>query len=212
LGKLADIEARVNAAVADDLLTEQEEQQLDRYVPSVGLTWDAVWKRYPGLAVRILVAKTNDGRLETLPNPQVIPKQNETVHIEVPASLLKEHAIREYKGGYSGFSFPIGKTGIRYRVGGIRGHSEVVGTGLQEADSGILSVTSQRAVFLGGRKTMDMPYARLVGVNVFGDGIQFHLSNRQAAPLFRLAHGDVIAAIIHVAMQRGTPSQSSSSV
>jgi hypothetical protein len=56
--------------------------------------------------------------------------------MEWPASLMKEVAIREYKGGYSGFSFPVGKTGIRYKVGGSRGHSVQVGTKLDVADTG----------------------------------------------------------------------------
>jgi hypothetical protein len=32
------------------------------------------------------------------------------------------------QGGYRGFSFPIGKRGIRYKVGGARGHSVEIGT------------------------------------------------------------------------------------
>ena len=46
---------------------------------------------------------------------------------------------------------------------GNRYHGRVVtiGTQLQVADTGILAVTNQRAAFLGSRKTVDMPYAKL---------------------------------------------------
>src|SRR5205807_2318583 len=57
-----------------------------------------------------------------------------------------EVTLREYRAGYRGFSFPIGKTGIRYRVGGAKGHSVVTGAQMQVADSGTLSISSQRAV------------------------------------------------------------------
>jgi hypothetical protein len=34
------------------------------------------------------------------------------------------------------------------------------------------------------------------------DGISFHASNRQRAPLFAVANGDVVAATLNAAMQR----------
>jgi hypothetical protein len=104
------------------------------------------------------------------------------VHLEVQATLLKDVAIRQSQGGYSGFSFPIGKTGIRYRVGGYRGHSVEVGTKRVPADAGYLLISSRRAVFIGNKKTLDLPYAKLVNLMVFSDGVQFHESNRQTAP------------------------------
>jgi hypothetical protein len=116
---------------------------------------------------------------------------------------MKEVAVREYQGGYSGFSFPIGKTGVRYRVGGSRGHSVQVGTQLQVADTGLLSITSKRAVYAGTRKTIEMPYAKLINLTVYSDGIQFHLSNRVNAPLFTMPNGsDIVAAIVNAAVQR----------
>jgi hypothetical protein len=49
---------------------------------------------------------------------------------------------------------------------------------VQADDQGTLSVSSSRAVFIGAKKTMEMPYAKLVNLGVFADGVQFHLSNR----------------------------------
>jgi ribosomal protein L21E len=130
-------------------------------------------------------------------------KKGEMVHIECAASLMKEVAIRQYQGGYSGFSIPLGKTGIRYKVGGSRGHSVEVGTQLNVADSGVLSVTNKRVVYSGTRKTVDMPYSKLVNLGVYNDGLQFHLSNRVNAPLFQVPRGSqVVAAIVNAAAQR----------
>jgi hypothetical protein len=48
-----------------------------------------------------------------------------------------------------------------------------------------------------------MPYAKLVNLTVYGDGIQFHLSNRVNAPLFKIMHGsDIVAAIVNMAAQQ----------
>jgi hypothetical protein len=102
---------------------------------------------------------------------------------------MKEVAVHEFRGGYSGFSFPIGKTGIRYKVGGSRGHIVQMGTKLQVADTGILAITNKRAVYLGSAKTVEMGYSKLVSLTVHSDGIVFHLSNRMNAPLIRLPMG-----------------------
>jgi hypothetical protein len=192
---------RLQAAVADDRLTPDEEQGFDGVLQGLGLSWGEVTEHHPELSSRYLVAMANDGRLPMVADSRLMSKRGEVVHLEQPASLMKEVSVRQYVGGYSGWSFPIGKTGIRYRVGGVRGHSEVVGTQLQVADAGTLVISSVRAVFIGGKSTIEMPYAKLVGVQVFTDGIRFNLSNRQKAPLFKLPSGDVVAAFIHIAMQ-----------
>jgi len=140
--------------------------------------------------------------LPEVASPHILAKKGEVVHYECPANLMKEVGVRQYQGGYSGFSFPIGKTGIRYRVGATKGHSVQVGTQLQVADSGLLSITNKRVVYTGSRKTVDMPYSRLINLTAYSDGIQFHLSNRVNASLFTMSSGaNVVAAIVNHAAQ-----------
>jgi hypothetical protein len=127
-------------------------------------------------------------------------KRGERAHLQVPADLMKEVVLREYRAGYSGFSFRIAK-GVRFHTGGVRGRSVVVGTELQVSDSGVLVITSQRAVFKGLRRAIESNYAKLVGLNVFVDGIQIHVSNRQTAPLFRVPNGFLVAAAVNAASQ-----------
>src|SRR4051794_9864191 len=93
-------------------------------------------------------------------------KRNEVVHAELAAGLMREVVLREWQSGSSGYSFRIAK-GISYRVGQTRGRSVVVGTELRLEDSGVLSITSQRVAYLGERKTMEFPYAKLMGMEVF---------------------------------------------
>ena len=117
---------------------------------------------------------------------------------------MKEVVQREWRSGSSGVSFRIAK-GVRYRVGQTRGRSVVVGTELQVEDSGVLAVSSQRLAYLGSRKTLEVPYAKLMNVEVFTDGLVVHASNRQRAPLFRFGEnmmGDVVAATLSAAVQR----------
>jgi hypothetical protein len=189
--------------LSDDHLTIDEEMAFQDVGEALGIGPDDLQGRYRDLLARLVVAKANDGRLDVVESPQLMTKKNEVVHLETAAALMKEVVLREWRAGSSGYSFRIAK-GVRYRVGNTRGRSVVVGTELQVEDNGTLAVTSLRAAYMGSRKTMEFPYAKILGLDVFDDGIQFHSSNRQRTPLFRVesGSGDVIAAILNTAMQR----------
>lgn len=199
--KLADeaFQTYADAVLADDVLTADEEATFSDVCDAVGI------ELLPDsdLFFRLAIAKVNDGRLEGIPQPHVMTKKNEAVYLEMVAGLMKEVTLREFRGGSAGFSFRIAK-GVCYRTGAFRGRSVVVGTELQVADPGVLAVTSSRVVFLGQRKTIEVPYSKLVGVEVFEDGIRFSASNRQNAPLFKVENGEVIAATVNAAVQRFT--------
>jgi hypothetical protein len=192
--------AYADAVLADELLGQDEENTFFEVCEAVGIE-DEDWKREPNLFFQLAIAKANDGRLSAIEDPHVMTKKNEVVHLEMIAGLMKEVTLREFRGGSTGFSFRIAK-GVRYRTGNFRGHSVVVGTELQVADSGPLAVTSSRIVFLGQRKTVEIPYSKLLGVEVFTDGVRFSASNRQNAPLFKVENGDVVAATVNTAVQR----------
>lgn len=191
------------SATADDIITPEEESHLTQLLAVLALDWSTIGAVHPELPQRISIAAVNGGILPEVASPSILPKKGEKIHVECPASLMKEVTIRQYQGGYSGFSFPIGKTGIRYKVGGSRGHSVEVGTKLNVADTGTLVVSNKRVVYVGTRKTVEMPLAKLVNLNVYSDGIQFHMSNRVNAPLFRMAQGsELVAAIVNSVAQQ----------
>lgn len=52
------------------------------------------------------------------------------------------------------------------------------------------------------RQSAESSFAKLLGVNVFDDGIQFHVSNRKIAQLFRVADGYFVAAPVNAVVQR----------
>jgi hypothetical protein len=197
-----DFRAHVEQALADDILSKDEEERLFAWAEAQGIT-DQDWKkRFRDLLDRMLIASVNDGRLpDVTSQATIVLKPGETAHYVVVASLMKEVTLREFRGGSHGVSIPIVK-GVRYRTGSFRGKSVVVGTQLQVADQGGLWVTSLRVVFVGQRKTLDLPYAKLANLNVFTDGVSFNMSNRQTVPLFKVPNGQVVAAIVNAAAQR----------
>jgi hypothetical protein len=187
--------------LADDHLTVQEELSFSELGEALGVDTAALNERYRDILLRLVIARANDGRLSEIEAPQLIRKGDEAVYLESAAALMKEVAIREYQGGYGGYSFRIAK-GVRYTTGRTRGRSVVVGTELQIADTGILTVSSTRLVYLGSKKSIEFPFAKLLSFEVFNDGIRLHSSNRQTTPLFKLESGDVVAATLNQAMQR----------
>jgi hypothetical protein len=189
--------AFADRVLEDDVLTADEESDFIAVGDALGIDQAMIGD---DLRDRLLVARVNDGRLPALTAPNLMTKRGEVVHAEIDAALMKEVKIREYRGGYGGFSFRITK-GVSYRTGRTRGQSVVIGTEIQIADTGVLSISSDRAVFIGARSSIEMPYKKLLDINVYSDGIQFHLSNRKSAPLFKIGRADVVAAIVNTAAQ-----------
>lgn len=203
---ITDLRARgitgyMDEALSDAVLNDEEEHHLATLMAELDVPWVTLAKHSPDAWPRLLIATINGGRLPTITDPPVMLKAGEVAHQTEQATLLKEVAIREYRGSYGGFSFRVAK-GVRYSTGGTRGRSVVVGTELQALDQGYLTVTSKRIVFPGTKKTIALQLAKLVNLDVYTDGIRIHVENRQNAPLFRVENGDVTAAVINAAYGR----------
>ena len=84
------------------------------------------------------------------------------------ATLARQQTRRQWVGGSEGFSFPIGHTGIRYRVGSFHGHP-VEQQLLARLDSGSLIVTNQRIAFIGATKSLSVPLSKLLQVKCYSD-------------------------------------------
>lgn len=199
--KLEALRQMAATAVEDEYLTKEEEKGLEGAAESLGLEKEDFVEALGPYGNRLLIARVAAGRLPVLDQASIILKPGETPHIEVAARLMKEVVHREMRGGYSGVSIPITK-GIRFRTGSYRGRSVVVGTSLQVADSGILAVTSRRAVFKGMRQSVEHLFSKLVGINVFDDGIQLHVSNRKNATLMKVDDGHMVAAVVNAVVQK----------
>ena len=130
----------------------------------------------------------------------LLVKPGEAALWDEPAELLKEVTDREWRGRSSGVSVPIG-LGIRYRVGQSRGHMVTLGTHWTSADSGVLTVTDQRVVYHGTRKTLEFSYKKLGTLNVYSDALTLGVTTRQATSTLRLESPVLVGGLIQAAMQ-----------
>jgi hypothetical protein len=129
-------------------------------------------------------------------NTTLLLKTDETALLEVAVELLNEVTDRQFQGGSQGVSVPLGH-GVRYRTGAVRGHAVTIGTHWATADTGLLTVTDQRIVYHGGRKTLEFLFTRLASLHVYSDAIDLGVTNRQSTSSFRTGNPELIAGIIH---------------
>jgi hypothetical protein len=88
----------------------------------------------------------------------------------------------QWKGSSQAVSFPIAKIGgrsVRYRVGATRGHY-VQGAAIPtKVDIGTMTITSQRIVYQGSKKTSECLFTKLLGIQHEPDRITISVSNQQ---------------------------------
>jgi hypothetical protein len=114
----------------------------------------------------------------------LILKRGEQASAVVTATFARRQTRRQWVGGSQGFSFPIGHTGIRYRVGSFHGHP-IEQQSLTNLDTGKLVITNQRIAFIGQGKSTSIPFAKLLHVECYSDAVAVFLEGREN-PVFYL--------------------------
>jgi hypothetical protein len=97
-------------------------------------------------------------------------QKNEQLVWGFPNSKYLENKVRrEYIGGSKGVSIRVMK-GVYYHVGAFKGHS-VEHTESIHVDTGWVFVTSKNIYFAGPRKSLRLPYTKIVSFESFANGI-----------------------------------------
>lgn len=130
-----------------------------------------------------LAAKAETDGLEPITTP-LMTRRGEEAYFITPARLARMARRTRYVGSNSGFSFPVGRTGIRYRVGSFSGHP-IQTESLQTVDSGSLVVSNQRFAFLGAQKSIAIPLAKIIQVQAYRDGIAVSREGRESVEFFQ---------------------------
>jgi hypothetical protein len=97
----------VDQLLADDILSDEEQDKLFEFARSLGIDLNSYLNQHPATQDRVVIAGVNAGRFPgTAPPYHILVKPDENVLVEAPVSMLKEVADRAWQGGFSGFSFP----------------------------------------------------------------------------------------------------------
>jgi hypothetical protein len=116
----------------------------------------------------------------------LILKKGELASVAVPATLARQQTRSQWVGGSQGFSFPIGHTGIRYRVGSFHGHP-IQQQFLGKLDTGTLVVTNQRIAFIGKVKSTSILLAKLLHVESYSDALAIFQEGREKPDFYLTA-------------------------
>jgi hypothetical protein len=133
----------------------------------------------------------------------LILKRGEQANLAVPATLARQHTQQQWVGGSQGFSFPIGHTGIRYRVGSFHGHP-IQQQSLGRLDTGTLVVTNQRIAFIGHVKSTSIPLAKLLHVECYSDAVAIFLEGRENPDFYLTAQPKYAVFMINWALNQPT--------
>jgi hypothetical protein len=124
----------------------------------------------------------------------LVLKHGEIAAVSVPATLSRYRTRTQYIGASQGLSIPLGH-GLRYRVSEFRGQPIQV-EALTSVDQGSLVVTNQRVVFLGGKRDVSTPVAKLLQIEAFSNGLAIGREGKEARDIYLLTQPAYVAMFL----------------
>ncbi len=119
----------------------------------------------------------------TEPSAPVILKKNErAVLVLQNIAFWEPRAVRQTVGGYAGPTIHVAK-GVSFRVGGMQARSESHEE-LRQIDMGVLTLTTRRMVFTGGKRTINIDLRKILSIEPYKDGIASQRENKQKTEYF----------------------------
>jgi hypothetical protein len=174
-------------ALAADAQAQQIESQAATASAAAKAAQEEVQRRSDaehemGFDAPYLAASLRANGPQPIQSPLIL-KRGEQACMAVAATLARQQTHRQWVGGSQGLSFPIGHTGIRYRVGSFRGHpleQQLLG----KLDTGTLVVTNQRLAFIGSTKSTSVVLPKLLHVECYSDALAVFQEAREKPDYF----------------------------
>lgn len=126
----------------------------------------------------------------------LVLKAGEAAYVSVPATLARVMAKTHYVGGSSGFSFPIGHTGIRYRVGSFRGQP-VQQQAFTKLDTGTFVLSNQRVAFIGRTRSTAIPLGKIMHVEVYSDALAVFIEGRENPDFYLVSQPKYVVFLLN---------------
>lgn len=124
--------------------------------------------------------------------PPIVLKQQEELKVVLPnMSLLEPRAIRKSSGLYGGPTIRVTK-GVSFRLGGAQGRGESHEE-LRNIDKGVLTLTNQRLVFSGEKRTLNIDLAKIISIQPFKDGIAIRREGKEKTQYFSVINPKMIS-------------------
>lgn len=184
---ISEWESAVEHFLNDGELDAVEEHRLNSYIEQFNLTQaeldlnGAFTKLVMAAAIRDVIQGKLPKRIQVDGNLPVNLVKGETVVWAFQNSTYLEDKIqRTYVGRSQGLSVRVMK-GVYYRVGDFKGQSveQIV---RDPVDKGTVVITNKHIYFAGPRKSLRLPYSKIVSFEPFSDGIGIMKDAANAKP------------------------------
>lgn len=169
-------ENAVQQFLEDGILDATEEKRLAEFKERFALSQGdldrngALTKTAKAAVLRDILNGVVPQRVKVDVNLPINFQKGEQIVWAFPESkYLEDKTRRQYVGGSQGVSFRVMK-GVYYRVGAFKAQA-VENTERVHIDTGWVVVTNKNIYFAGPRKSVRLPFAKIVSVEPFRDGI-----------------------------------------
>ena len=182
------LEAQLEAALGWAAACEQEVARRTEAIKAMG--FDSLYE----------AATLQSSGAEPVGSPLVL-KAGEKAFLSVPATLARMMTRTHYQGGSTGFSFPIGHTGIRYRVGAFRGEP-VHQQSLTKLDNGTFVLTNQRVAYLGQTKSTSVALSKVMHAEVFTNCLSIAREGKENPDFYLLSNPQHAVFLLNWALSK----------
>lgn len=193
----------VQNAIADEDISLEEQLRLENLKRTLGLQDEDVKEELETIAEIIVLKDLERGKIPEIPREEVekylILEPDEVCHCLVRAALLEAVRRRETGGYYYGLSFRIAR-GVYFRTG--RYTLPKITEEVQKIDEGLLAVTNKRFIFIGDRRSVEIPLRNILSIELFQDSFSVHRKAKKKREYFVVERPKLIAGILHVAAKR----------
>jgi hypothetical protein len=169
-------------------VTKESEAALAGYASAFGLT--EAEKKEGGALDRLLKALIlHDAASDDLkprltfndPLPFLLKKGEFLLWLFRDVRFLEVHEFTRFEGRSAGISVRVMK-GVYFRTGGFQG-TPVKHDATVTVDTGLLGLTPQAIYFAGPKKGLHLPYAKLVSIEPYSDGVGLQRDGASAKPM-----------------------------
>jgi hypothetical protein len=169
-------ENSVEHFLEDGILDDTEEKRLVEFQERFTLSQSdldkngALTKTAKAAVLRDVLNGIIPQRMEVDGNlPINFQKEEQIIWVFSNSKYLEDKTRRQFVGGSQGISLRVMK-GVYYRVGAFKGHA-VESTERVYIDTGWVVITNKNIYFAGSKKSVRIPYAKIVSFEPFSDGI-----------------------------------------
>ena len=184
---LTALEKAAHKFLADGLITDSEQAQLDDFSNALHLPVNNLPIRFHGSDIEkirqaAILRQIQRGQMpiqSLTTNLPIMLSSDEYIIWEYPkVTMYQEKITREWRGHSNGWSFRVAR-GIYYRTGGSKGHP-VEHSAMEKAGTGSLVMTNKNIIFYSPLKSAKIPYKKIIGVIPFSDGIEIQKDGANA--------------------------------